>query len=80
MAKSCFKKKDSNPPVCGVHKVPLVNAKLPYELLTTGLKDITFLVCPVSGEVLTDGAPNRLNILPMSKTGLRETFCTGHNI
>jgi hypothetical protein len=58
MAAQCFKKKDSNPPTCGVHNVPLINAKLPYELLATGLKAVTFLVCPVSGEVLTDRAPN----------------------
>ena len=56
MAEQCFKKKLSNPPVCGVHNVPLIKAKLPYEFLAAGFKGSTFLVCPVGGEVLTDGA------------------------
>ena len=54
MAKQCFKKKDSNPPVCGVHNVPLVNKQLPDELIAAGYQGFTFLVCPVSGEVLND--------------------------
>ena len=54
MAERCFKEKDSNPLICGVHKVPLVRKQLPFELTAAGFKAFTFLVCPVSGEVLTD--------------------------
>jgi hypothetical protein len=54
MASHCFKKISSNPPVCGVHNVPLVPKKLPDELIASGYKAFAFLVCPVSGEVLND--------------------------
>jgi hypothetical protein len=54
MENHCFKKKGSNPPVCGVHNVPLVPKQLPNELIASGYKAFTFLVCPVSGEVLDD--------------------------
>jgi hypothetical protein len=54
MAIHCFRKKDSNPPVCGVHNVPLVPKELPDELIAQGYKAFTFLVCPVSGEVLNN--------------------------
>jgi hypothetical protein len=56
MAQQCFKKKGSNPPLCGVHNVPLVPKQLPVELVASGLKAFTFLVCPVSGEVLNGDA------------------------
>jgi hypothetical protein len=54
MAKQCFKKKDSNPPTCGLHNVRLLRKRLPNELIAAGFKPFTFLVCPVSGEVLND--------------------------
>ena len=56
MAEQCFRKKGSNPPVCGVHNVPLVNKQLPAEFIASGYKGFTFFVCPVSGEVLNDEA------------------------
>jgi hypothetical protein len=47
-------KKDSNPPICGVHNVPLVKKQLPNEMVAAGYKGFTYLVCPVTGAVLND--------------------------
>jgi hypothetical protein len=54
MSEPCFKKKDSNPPVCGVHNVRLVQKQLSAEMAATGYKAFTYLACPVSGQVLDD--------------------------
>jgi hypothetical protein len=54
MKEQCFRKKDSNPPVCGVHNVPLVQKRLPDEMIAAGYRAFMFLVCPVSGEVLDE--------------------------
>jgi hypothetical protein len=54
MAEPCFIKEDSSPPVCGVHNVRLIWKQLPDELIASGYKGFTFLVCPVSGAVLND--------------------------
>jgi hypothetical protein len=54
MAERCFRKKDSSPPVCGVHDVRLISKQLPDEMIEEGYKAFTFLVCPVSGAVLND--------------------------
>jgi hypothetical protein len=45
----CFRKGDSNPPMCGVHNVRLEKKQLTNELIASGLEPFTFLVCPVSG-------------------------------
>jgi len=55
----CFKQKDSNPPVCGVHKVRLVERQLPSEMATEGYQAFRFFVCPVSATVLSDKATGR---------------------
>jgi hypothetical protein len=55
MTRHCYKKKGSNsPPVCGIHNVPLVVKTLPDQMILQGYKDFTFLVCPVSEEVIND--------------------------
>jgi hypothetical protein len=54
MAEQCFIKKDSNPPVCGVHNVRLKLKQLSDGLIASGYKGFTFLVCPISGTVLND--------------------------
>lgn len=59
MAESCFIKKDSSPPVCGAHNVRLISKQLPVELIASGYKGFTFLVCPVSGAVLNDEATHK---------------------
>jgi hypothetical protein len=56
MAEPCFIKKDSTPPVCGVHNAPLIRKLLPNELISVGFKNITFLACPVSGLAVDDPA------------------------
>jgi hypothetical protein len=50
MVNSCFNEKESNPPVCAVHRVPLLERQLPDETIV-GCKGFTILVCPVSGTV-----------------------------
>jgi hypothetical protein len=56
MAERCFIKKESNPPTCGVHDVPLARKELPDEMVATGYKPVTFFVCKVTGAVLNDEA------------------------
>jgi hypothetical protein len=54
MAERCFMKKNSNPPVCGAHNVRLELKPVSDELIASGYKGFTFLVCPMSGTVLND--------------------------
>jgi hypothetical protein len=54
MTEQCFRKEDSNPPVCGVHGVRLIMKQLPDEMIAVGYKSLSFLACPVSGAVLND--------------------------
>jgi hypothetical protein len=54
----CFKEKDSNPPVCGVHKVSLVEGETPIDPLAPHLGRINCLICPVSGFVVLDSDEN----------------------
>ena len=56
MTKPCIRKKGSKPPICEVHNVQLVWKELPSEMISSGYKRFTFLVCPVSGTVLDDEA------------------------
>jgi hypothetical protein len=51
MAVQCFAKKNSNPPICGVHNVPLV--QLNSENIETFLIGVfTYFICPVSRRVV----------------------------
>jgi hypothetical protein len=54
LAGQCFRKKGSNPPMCGLHNVPHIRKQLPDEMIAAGYKAFTFLACPVSGEVLSE--------------------------
>jgi hypothetical protein len=54
MAEPCFMKRDSKPPACGVHNVPLVQRRTSEEPGAAGLGTFIFLVCPVSGAVVRD--------------------------
>jgi hypothetical protein len=54
MPDPCFIKKDSAPPICGIHDVPLINKLIPDELIASLQKEITYLVCPVSRSVIND--------------------------
>jgi hypothetical protein len=60
MPTKCFIKKGSNPTVCGVHKVRLIERQSVENRVLSRLGDFVFFVCPMSGEVLNDpptGAP-----------------------
>jgi hypothetical protein len=54
MAAVCFRKKNSHPPVCGVHNVALVESKLPIDANAPHLGHVTGYVCPVSRQVVAD--------------------------
>jgi len=54
MTEQCFRKKESNPPVCGVHHVPLVQSHVSIDMNSPGLGQITCLRCPVSRSVALD--------------------------
>jgi hypothetical protein len=54
MARRCFRKKGSNPPVCGVHQVPLTQKESSDDSDTSRFGNFTYLACPVSGQVLND--------------------------
>jgi hypothetical protein len=56
MAQQCFSKLGSNPPLCGLHHVLLVQRRFPDEILPSIYEHLTFLMCSESGEVLKDGA------------------------
>lgn len=54
MMAPCFWKLNSNPPVCGVHNVALVQRDLPIDWNAPRLGELTAYVCPVSGQVVAD--------------------------
>jgi len=56
MAKPCYLKKGSNPPVCGVHNVPLEPHESSEDMDTQRFGEFAFLKCPVSGAVVNDEA------------------------
>jgi hypothetical protein len=56
MGPQCFLKKDSNPPLCGVHNLPVTRESIPIDPDVPDLGRITCFVCPVSRKVLSDNA------------------------
>lgn len=54
MAEHCFRKKDSNPPLCGVHNVLLVEGEASIDPLAPYLGSVTCLICPISRLVVLD--------------------------
>ena len=54
MVKPCFKTKGSNPPVCGIHRVPLARRQSSEIPSLSKFADFAFYVCPVSGYVVRD--------------------------
>jgi hypothetical protein len=50
--KPCFRKAGSDPPVCEVHNLQLVQKELAAEMILAGYTSMNFLVCPVSGAVV----------------------------
>jgi hypothetical protein len=55
MAEQCFKKQGSDPPICGVHNVMLMETQGPEKLTALGLT-VTFYICPASGQTIRDAA------------------------
>jgi hypothetical protein len=56
MEEQCFIKKGSDPPVCGVHEVALVQDNVPIDPFAHQLGLIACLKCPISGMVPNDKA------------------------
>ena len=54
MREQCFSKKDSNPPVCGVHQVAVVQRQIPIDAFAPGLGRVTCSICPVSRSVVRE--------------------------
>ena len=54
MAEQCFRKKNSDPPVCGLHNVALVQNRISIDSNAPGLGHITCYICPVSHAVVLD--------------------------
>ena len=54
MGPRCFMKKDSDPPLCGVHNVPLIRHWSSDHLETFRLGDFEFFVCPASGYIVKE--------------------------
>ena len=54
MAQGCFKTKGSDPPVCGVHKVRLIEIRVPIDSNAPQLGVISCLKCPVRDVIVLD--------------------------
>jgi hypothetical protein len=54
MPEHCFKKKDSYPPVCGIHNVELRENEIQGETNPPGLGHITCYICPASRDIVLD--------------------------
>jgi hypothetical protein len=55
MTESCFKKKISDPPVCGVHNVAIAQRTISIDSNAPELGRITCYICPVSRAVVREG-------------------------
>jgi hypothetical protein len=55
MSEQCFKKKNTNPAVCGVHDVALTLHMISIDANAPGLGKISCYRCPVTGAVVPDG-------------------------
>jgi hypothetical protein len=54
MGPGCFRKKESNPPACGLHDVEFEHRVISIDENAPGLGRVTCLVCPVSDSVVED--------------------------
>jgi hypothetical protein len=54
MTEQCFVKKGSDPPACAAHDAQLQQHQSSERLETYRYGDFTFLMCPVSGQVVDD--------------------------
>jgi hypothetical protein len=58
MVERCFKARDSNPPLCGVHNVLLRRGEALIDPLAPFLGRISYLKCPISDMVVLDSNGN----------------------
>jgi hypothetical protein len=54
MREQCFSRNDSNPPVCGVHQVAVVQRQVSIDPNAPGLGRVTCSMCPVSKAVVRE--------------------------
>jgi hypothetical protein len=54
MRQQCFSRNDANPPVCGVHQVPVVQRQISIDPHAPELGRITCSMCPVSRAVIQE--------------------------
>jgi hypothetical protein len=54
MAASCFQKPNSDPPICGIHYVPLIPTKLLIDPNAPHLGHNIGYVCPRTHEIVAD--------------------------
>jgi hypothetical protein len=57
MGPQCFRRKDSEPPACGVHDLPLMKRQSSDDPEASFFGEFEYLVCPVSGYVVSDASP-----------------------
>ncbi len=54
MAEPCFRKSDSDPPMCGVHLTILVRKDVSIDANYAGLGTVSCLICPTSQAVVRE--------------------------
>ena len=54
MPVQCFQQKDSDPPICGVHHVHIVQRQIPIDQFAPGLGRVICSLCPVSDSVVQE--------------------------
>jgi hypothetical protein len=52
-----LQEKNSQPPICGIHNLALIESQLPIDPNAPHLGCITGYLCPVSGQVASDADP-----------------------
>jgi hypothetical protein len=54
MREPCFRKRESNPPVCGVHEAILVAKVVSIDANLAGLGLVACMICPISLTVVRE--------------------------
>src|SRR5580704_14913656 len=78
MAEACFRRKDSNPSLCGVQNVPLVQRQSSENSGVSKYGDFEFLMCPVSRKVVDEVASNKWGTTYRYSGGLSDTGHGNH--
>jgi hypothetical protein len=69
MKKPCYTKNISNPLICGVHNVAIVQRQILIDSNAPGLGRVTCYMCPVSRAVVREmvGFKTRSSVLPTAR-------------